>query len=135
MVAFTCLDVLEVVARIVVSAELAPESLEDVLNTDEATFRDVLVSAGEHLKPGQNGPQAVFLSDVRRTSSKGFLSTKSNQSLVHKISEEFPSSWGFIELNAELLGYLIDSTRSRHTAGDAIESLLKEEMTETSQYS
>lgn len=124
LVAFARLDVLEVVARVIVSSELTPESLEDVLNTDETAFWDVFVGAGEHLEPGQNGPQAVFLPDVRRTSSKGFLTTEPNQSLVHEIAEELPASRGFIELNAQLLGYLVDSARSRHAAGDTIESLL-----------
>lgn len=65
LVAFAGLDVLEVVARVIVSSELTPESLEDVLNTDETAFWDVFVGAGKHLQPGQNSPQAVFLPDVR----------------------------------------------------------------------
>mmetsp|Transcript_13698 Transcript_13698/g.44661 ORF Transcript_13698/g.44661 Transcript_13698/m.44661 type:complete len:287 (-) Transcript_13698:64-924(-) len=104
-------DAFKVVADVEVPSEAAPVVLDE--------FGDGLGRRrGERREPGEDGPEAVFFSDVVGGGAEGFLAAEEGRVLVHQVPEELPAGRHFEARDAQGLGDAVEGFRRRHRSRD-----------------
>mmetsp|Transcript_24172 Transcript_24172/g.52352 ORF Transcript_24172/g.52352 Transcript_24172/m.52352 type:complete len:343 (-) Transcript_24172:1740-2768(-) len=99
-------------------------------------LRSVTVDRGEDLQPSKDGPNAILLTDVVRTSTEALFSAdegsvilSSVKSLgIHQVTKVFPASGGLKQIKVEILGDEINGTGRRHRTSDTVEATLSTEV-------
>lgn len=118
-------DVLIVVSGEEGTSVLGPEFLLDLL--DGGGDAGVLnANAGNDVEPGDDGPEAVLLTDVVATGSKTLLTADGKLLGIEKSAEELPSGGDLVDVETLGLADEIDGSRSGHGAGETVDAVLLE---------
>jgi hypothetical protein len=85
-------------------------------------------SAVQHknVKPGNNGPESVLLTNVVAAGSEALLTANVHLVRVEETAEELPAGGYLIALNTLLLGNQVDRTGGRHASCKTVDALLLE---------
>mmetsp|Transcript_3304 Transcript_3304/g.2259 ORF Transcript_3304/g.2259 Transcript_3304/m.2259 type:complete len:112 (-) Transcript_3304:172-507(-) len=98
--------------------------LHNILHTHE--FVSALVLVGEDREPAEDGPHAIFLSDVEAAGPKRLFPAHLDPPRIQQVPEELPPSRRLKALQPQLLSHEVQRTRSWHGAGSTGDAAGKE---------